>query len=73
MTRSEGAIRLPNLRRARLRRALSQRDLAKASGVSQSTVQYLEAGRPPGAIPSTVRKLAGALGIEPHELMDAGT
>lgn len=57
------------LKELRERAALSQMDLAARSGVSRATIADLEAGKRP-ARPSTRRKLAEALGIEPHELSD---
>jgi transcriptional regulator with XRE-family HTH domain len=55
------------LRVLRLRQALSQRDLARKARIEESTVVYLEAeSRQPR--PSTVRKLARALGVPPSEL-----
>ncbi len=56
------------LRRLRKERALSQQDLERASGVAQHTISALESGKR-GARPSTIRKLANALGEEPRELM----
>ena len=56
------------LRRLRLERALSQQDLERMTGVAQATISALEGERRP-ARPSTVRKLAAALGVEPIELM----
>jgi transcriptional regulator with XRE-family HTH domain len=57
------------LREWRLRRFLSQRELAERSGVRQPTIARLEVGaqRPR---PKTVRVLAKALGIEPGELVE---
>lgn len=57
------------LREWRLRRFLSQRELAEASGITQSTIARLEtdAQRPR---PKTIRVLAKALGIEPGELVE---
>lgn len=47
---------------------VSQRELAKKSGVTQSTIWDLEnLGR--GAHPRTVRKLADALGVTPADLI----
>ena len=46
---------------------ISQRELAKKSGVTQSTIWELETlGR--GANPRTVRKLADALGVTVNDL-----
>jgi transcriptional regulator with XRE-family HTH domain len=59
--------RLRGLRALRQDRALSQRDLARLAGVTQSTVNRLEVGHQ-SAYPATVRKLARALGVEPRAL-----
>ena len=56
------------MRRLRRERALSQRDLARAAGVGLDAVNRIETGRR-DALPSTVRKLAKALGVEPRDLM----
>jgi transcriptional regulator with XRE-family HTH domain len=61
-------VRVPRLRDVRHRLALSQEELAEASGVARSTIIKLEAGR--DAWPSTVRKLAAALGVKPADLQD---
>ena len=58
---------MPTLRDLRLARALSQRDLARAAGVTQKTVLDLELGRKEPHL-KTIRKLAGALGVEPAEV-----
>lgn len=56
-----------NLRRMRVSRFLSQRELARLSGLHAITLVRLEAG---ATAPSTrtVRALASALGVEPGEL-----
>jgi len=59
---------LPHLKSIRVRRALSQRGLSEASGVSRMTIARLEAGGE-APFPSTVRKLAQALNVDPTELM----
>lgn len=59
-------MHVPRLREQRERRALSQEELAKLSGVSRTTIIKLESGR--GAWPQTVRKLARALKVDPAEL-----
>jgi transcriptional regulator with XRE-family HTH domain len=56
------------LKQLRRQRALSQQDLERITGVAQSTISRLEANQRP-ARPTTVRKLAGALGVEPNELI----
>lgn len=60
--------RLPRLRPLRVRKALSQRELARAAGVSADTIRRIEAQGASAQFP-TVRKLAEALGVEPAELM----
>ena len=53
-----------NLRRLREQKALSRRDLAERADIDESTIYRLEAGRTLHPAPSTLRKLASALGIE---------
>jgi ATP/maltotriose-dependent transcriptional regulator MalT len=59
---------LSRLKRIREERALSQRDLAARSGVAQDTISELERGERQ-ARPSTVRKLAEALGVDASLLL----
>jgi transcriptional regulator with XRE-family HTH domain len=59
------------LRLFRLRRAFTQADLAERSGVSAMTIIRLEANSN-AARPSTVRKLAKALGVTPLQLTTEG-
>jgi len=56
-----------NLRKFRVERFLSQRELARQAGLHAITLVRLEAG---STAPSTrtVRALAAALGVEPGEL-----
>lgn len=56
-----------NLRRLRIERFLSQRELARQAGLHAITLLRLEAG---GTAPSTrtVRALAATLGVEPRDL-----
>lgn len=56
------------LRRLRRERALSLRDLGERSGIAYDTINRLELGKQE-ARPRTIRRLAGALGVEPKELM----
>jgi transcriptional regulator with XRE-family HTH domain len=56
------------LRQLRAERSLSQAALARAAGVSLWTVFQLE-NKPITPRPSTVRKLAAALDIEPSEMI----
>ena len=64
--RSRG-LRLPGLKAIRMREFLSQRDLAKRSGLSRETVCRVEGGRRTAQM-STIQKLASALGVHPREL-----
>jgi transcriptional regulator with XRE-family HTH domain len=57
------------LREARLRRLLTVRDLARQAGVATATITGIEHGRVRPQI-STMRKLAGALGVEPGEIAE---
>ena len=59
-----GEIRL---RAWRERKALSQRDLAQLAGVSQFSISKIETGNQKPR-PSTLRKLAAALGLTPEQL-----
>lgn len=61
------AYLLPNLGAIRLRRAFSQDALSKEARVGRITISRIESGHP--ARIGTIRKLAAALGVEPHELM----
>ena len=60
------------LRRLREGYPLTVRELGERSGVSHNTITEIE-NRHRTANPSTVRKLAAALGVEPDELMWNGT
>ena len=57
------------LKDLRLKRAMSQRKLADAAGVSQRAIVDLETDRREPH-PSTLGKLAGALGVEPSKLLE---
>jgi transcriptional regulator with XRE-family HTH domain len=59
------------LRELRERRALSLRELSELSGVNYNAIWRIEVGRT-GAQPRTVRRLAAALNVEPHELLKEG-
>jgi transcriptional regulator with XRE-family HTH domain len=61
-------LNLTRLRDVRQRKLLSQADLSQASGVSEATISRLESGLEKARYVTT-RKLAQALGVEPHELM----
>lgn len=61
---------LPNLRRIRIARLMTQESLATAAGVSRNTIARIENDAKPAEL-STVRDLAAALGVEPGVLMEA--
>jgi transcriptional regulator with XRE-family HTH domain len=56
------------LRQLRLEQALTQRALSQMTGVSEDAISRLENGLR-HAKPSTIRRLAQGLGVEPRELM----
>ncbi len=60
-------LTLPNLRRVRQLKLLSQRQLAMLAEVSPATIASIEAGR--SAQYETVKKLCGALGVGVQELV----
>ena len=59
---------LPHLRGLRQRAVLSQEQLAERSGVARDTISKLETGRRK-AYPTTIRKLAAGLEVEPRLLV----
>ena len=59
--------RLPGLRRCRVEASLTQEELARAAGLTRVTVTRLEGGLQ-RANPSTIRALAAALRVRPHQL-----
>ena len=59
---------LPWLRDLRRRAIMSQEDLAAKSGVARDTISKLETGQR-RAYPSTVRKLAARLDVQPRMLL----
>lgn len=59
---------VPGLRQARMRRLLTQAQLSEQSGVSRPAIHRIEGGQP--ARLNTIRKLAGALEVEPAELLE---
>ncbi len=61
-----------NVRRLRIREAMTQAELAQKAGITEATLSRLERDeREPHM--STVRKLANALGVHPRVLVDGGT
>jgi transcriptional regulator with XRE-family HTH domain len=61
-------VNVQRLRELRRQRVLSMRELEEMSGVSYNTIWRLE-NSVTGAQPRTIRKIAGALGIDPAELV----
>lgn len=59
---------LPHLRNFRQRAVMSQDQLAQRSGVARDTISKLETGQRK-AYPSTIRKLASGLEVEPQILL----
>lgn len=58
-----------NVRKLRVAQSLTLAQLAKISGVNQSTIHKIEAGKRPHPHLSTVKKLADHLGVQPDILM----
>jgi len=59
------------LRVLRLERFLSREELAQKSGINRDHIGRLERADWEGeSRPPTVRKLAEALGVDPHELLE---
>jgi transcriptional regulator with XRE-family HTH domain len=56
-----------NLRAFRVKKLMTQKDLAKASGVSQVTISFIENGLSE-PMDLTKQKLARALKVEPEKL-----
>ena len=61
-------VDVQKLRELRRRRVLTLRELEEKSGVSYNTIWRIENGYRE-ARPSTIRKLAAALWVEPEELV----
>ena len=57
------------LREFRERRFLTQQDLADKIGTTKANISLLESGSQQPR-PSTIKRLAEALGVEPDELVD---
>lgn len=62
------SVALPSLHYWRIRRAMLQRELADAAGVTLRTVQRLESNTGRAGL-DTVRHLAAALEVPPSDLM----
>jgi transcriptional regulator with XRE-family HTH domain len=61
-------VDVQKLKRLREDRVLSQRELARMANLAYGTVWRLENSYPE-ARTSTIRKIAGVLGVEPRELV----
>ncbi len=62
-------VKLARLKLLRQRKALTQQQLAEKAGVNRATIARLEGGTDE-PFPTTVRKLADALGVDPEDLME---
>jgi transcriptional regulator with XRE-family HTH domain len=60
-------VTVEKLRAMRERKGFTQAELAKAAGLSETTVVRIEQGK--DAYPSTLRKLAKALAVAPESLV----
>lgn len=70
MTTLEAVVQIgERLRDLRIRRALTQEELATAAGIGKNTVNRLERDFTEPR-PSTLRKLARALDVDPAELIE---
>jgi transcriptional regulator with XRE-family HTH domain len=61
-------VKIPGLARVRRWRLMTQAELHEASGVGMNTLSRLENGGE--ATARTVRRLARALGVSPHDLTE---
>jgi DNA-binding XRE family transcriptional regulator len=64
-------VNVERLRTLRVEHVLTLRELAEEAGVSKDTIWRLENAHSE-AHPSTIRKLARALGVQPKELVKTG-
>jgi len=60
-------VDLEKLRELRVNQGLTQRQLARKAGISNTTLAKIERGS--GAMPPTLKKLADVLGVKPVELL----
>ena len=70
-TTSDMEVNVERLKTLRSEHVLTLRELAEEAGVSKDTIWRLENGHSE-AHPSTIRKLARALGVQPKELVRTG-
>ena len=61
-------VNVSRVKELRAERVMSLRELAELANVSKDTIWRLESGTSTDAHPSTIRKLARALSVEPAEL-----
>jgi len=61
--------KLTRLKDVRQRKALTQQQLAEKAGVNRVTIARIEGGKDE-PFPTTLRKVADALGVEPAELLE---
>jgi transcriptional regulator with XRE-family HTH domain len=64
-------VDVQKLKALRERSVLSREELAEGAGLNYETVRRIEAGDQEPR-PKTIRALARALGVEPHELLKGG-
>jgi transcriptional regulator with XRE-family HTH domain len=62
-------LSVSKIRNLRLRRGMSQEALAERTGLTNVTISHIETGRTPR--PSTVVKIAEALGVSPEDLWES--
>lgn len=60
-------VDVEKVRKLRERKVMAIGDLAEKANVGRNTISRIEHGHP--ARPSTLRKIAAALGVEPEELV----
>ena len=60
-------VDVEKLRELRVNQGLTQRQLARKAGISNTTLAKIERGG--AAMPPTLKKLADVLGIKPVDLM----
>jgi transcriptional regulator with XRE-family HTH domain len=64
-------MNVPRLRELREQRLMTQGELAAKAGLTHATISRLETGKHRPYF-STIRKLAGALGVRPQVLAEKG-
>lgn len=57
-----------NLKRIRTRKGMSQGDIYRSTGMDRAYLSSLENGKRNPTL-SNIKKIAEALGVEPHELL----